>query len=739
MAAADKDKRIKLDVDEVNDALVDGFNFNLFHLADTWKDANAKPQIDKPNELFSKCMNILYGKNAMKKQYQSGLGKIRREAFTLKEAIVFPVNRLNPIDVFSDPTKKESIYIPSIIKYVIRDGAGISNEVSSNLKVLGIVSDYTDPARRLPTSMIPNARLFPEKGEPIFINDNVFQRLLGKSIIKNFVAIVQPDNACKVTFDIYDSVTRRIKEYTAIISENSYVAENPHAEFMTGNPIKNKWFNDNKDTLTYDIIQEGITRLLCKEIFGDVLMALVALKFKNHLKTHEGEYDGDAGVFTGDGSLTALCINLHLNVVSKSILKGNTSICTAYIFTDTPESILEEEKKVEIDRIISSNRKHIIDIEKVIEIMKLPDTEIEVKDIGNGSLSEEEKTRLIPFLEYFVELIEGINNNIFPHYDDGSLSGEDFVEFKQEASEYKIRNIINYINSSPGKYTISFRAMHNPFPGWATFVPYESVYDRMIFVNKDILTMKFMYIMLDIPYNNSTGGQRGGAVTPEQAAIPYFNLKEHDKEGNRTIISDEEETDPSSYLRKTIEEILKNNPHRIPFASKDGIVKYIEIDWRDVYELLYPIYEVSGTICYDTEFIVYAIQHYLTPKENPVSLISYYYKNIIHTPLSRRTPSTLEPVPSTPVAARHIELEEKEDEDKYYAVNTSVPAIGKRKLNVYANSSTGPFEKLSRFATPPRPSVPHTISTHTMAFGGHRKRKSNRKRKTRRGRKTSRR
>ena len=732
---------ITLDVGEIDDILLkDTFNFTLFHLADTWKDAIVKPSVNMPNELFSRCMKVLYGKDAMTQHYKGGLDKIKIHAKGLKDAKVFPVDRLNPIESFFDPSKKKSIHIPSNIKYVIRDWAGLSKSYATTLKVLGIVSDYTDPANREQTSKLADSRVFPEKGDPLFIDDSVFERLLGKPIIQNFVAVIEADNTCKVSFDINDIVRGGVKSYEAEIQEEAYRAVNDDAEFMTGNYTKNNWFNNNKDKITNDTIQEGIARLVCKEIFGDTLIGLVALKFKNHIKKHPGEYDGDAGVFTADGSLAALCIHLHLNLVTKSILNDHTAVCEAYIFTDDPESILQEEKEVEINRIIDNNKKHSKDIQNVIHSIKLPDTEIEVKDIGNGNLSEEEKLRLIPFLEYFVELIEGINKNIVPHYQEGYLPGDTFVEFKQAASEYNIRNIINYIDSSPGKYTIKFRSMHNPLPGWATEVyPYESEYDKMIFVNKDTIIMKLMYIILDIPYNAMTGGQRGGALMPSQTANQYFNLKEHDEQGDRTFISDEEENDPSSYLRKIIEEVLAKNPHRIPLAVKGAAVRYIDIDWTDIYELLYPIYQVSGTICYDPGFIVYAIQNYLTPKENPVSLISYYYENIIHRPLSLRKPPAPAGSPSTPLV-RHSEG------NIYYPVYP-VKGVGKRKFpmmnstgnnsNSNSNNNLRQPVKVSRPMTPQVKRTPY-IATPEMAFGGRRKRKSKKKRKTQKLRRTRR-
>lgn len=672
-----------------------------FHIADSWKDALVKPKLSKSNILFATCMKELYGPRSLTGTHQGILKALEEGARSTTLAQTYPVNRLKTIRALSSGTN-EPLYIPANIKYAIRDSAGISDHkgFSSNIKILGNVADYTDPAYRVAAHTVSGSRFFPDIGIPFIIEDTVFQTMLNKDIITDFKAIINRDYTCTLTCKLGG------EPYTANIASDFVAGNDPGAKLMTGNGDKNKWFIEHSNSTSPEIIKEGIIRLICKEFFGDVLMALVALSFKDNSVS----YGGDAAIFTGDNALTALSLNLNINVISKSRLKGNKFIsdCTAYLFTDD-EQLLVKEKQAEIDRIISSNKKFMGELNIVLSMISTPEREIQITYIDSYSIRRN-KAKLIGFFEECIEIIKYVNNALIRNRDELVNNGEEFlISSKQElTTSFYIRNFIKSINYDT--FTITFMNMHNPFPGWSTG---GKEYYIKIITNKMPILAKIQTILTA----ESSGGQRGGAFTASQIEPPngsiLFNIREHDEEEFSNFISEQEEIDPSSYLIQIIQDVLHKNPQQIGIShTGTGATEGVFVDWIDVYELLFPIFEVSGTICYSPELILYAIKTYLAPEiPDTVPPLITQYHTIIGKPFVTGTGPRASPLPS-----KRANMQYKRSS------STSLPSMRPVRKGPWTSMPYKTFKK-SKIIQVQRP----------LAIGGRRsKKRQQKKNKTRR-------
>jgi hypothetical protein len=433
------------------------------------------------------------------------------------------------------------------------------------------------------------------------------------------------------------------------------------SHFMTGNPDKNAWFNENATNITEETIQEGVVRLVCKEFFGDVLIALVALAYKKYHESDENSLESCAAVFTGDYPLTSLCITLKVNVVSR-LRKDYKSECMAYLFIDN-DDILHREKMAEIDTIIKNNvlcRNELITLRK--NICAGVRVKIEHIDEELDMRTKAAEARAVAsFLFYIAVVINGIIANL--HHLKGDEidvdneinirdTSESFIRFKQKISKYSIPSIIRRINKTRGNSIyVKFVNIKNIFPPWTVY-HHTDRFDTSTFRDKRVIVDKIKLLLSSLRVSH--GEQRGGALLPPMKGGDFSKLKrelnENPGNADRKFDLEEEEKNPTAYLQKVIQDVLDIHRPTISISKEATMVdrstsEIIEIDVIDVYQLLYPIYEVSGTINYDPNFILFAIKAYLVSDyPDEISLMEFYHKNILKVDYLEYVPSIL-PIP----------------------------------------------------------------------------------------------
>lgn len=628
------------------------FDYIGFHIADTLKDASASPTLSpSDNTLFKECMKQLYGERYTKKQYDT-LKRIYSNILFTSVATEISIDRLDRKGAVAG---KATTDIPSILKYVIRDTGGIADhsKFSSDTKNLGNIGDFTDAAKRSAALSIGGSRFFPEIGKEMRIDNSVFEFMLGRSIIRDFVGKINADHSCTVRFSINGI------SYTGNI-DNKF-NRSGHAIYMMGTPIKNIWFNTNEKNINTANIQEGIVYLLCKEMFGDVLLALIGLAFKGY----SDSYGGEAAVFTGDNSLTSLCIHLHVNVVSlMRDAEAKSSKCTAYLFTD-PIRILLNEKVAAVTKYIQNNIEIIGDLQNM-QAQIAGGISINIQNIVHLDERKDPRIRenISSFLQYIIEIIQafiiklesirdGIINVEMNKYIEDEIhienSEQDLDYFKGLISRFNCPTLIRIVLTQGGQlHHVKFSTTPNPFKS----VNFHRNEFRDIAKSTTTMAQKISQLV-----HSYRGGQRGGGLAPMKGGN-FSALKKEYAKGNGMQYDpfnlDEELKNPTAYLRKVINEVLTKHRPAIRLTEsasyEEGGSELVYIDDLDVYELLYPIYEVSGTINYDPNFILFAINAYLVSysPEAP-SLMEFYHTEILKVPF----PSSSKPVPrvGTPLAS----------------------------------------------------------------------------------------
>lgn len=446
-----------------------------FHKVDSCKDALAVPGVlNNPPysdpRLFKVCMSLIYtGTTSDAWPCSNFFGDLVRIENTKERELQedlrvdrhIIVKQINRLSYLSYGQFKMDTKLPVTIEQAIRDSGRGPKEFKNDIRIVYNPSDFSDPSPR--TSYMDRTAnkeefiIYPEVGNTFSLNSNIFERL-GARVIQKFSATIQQDKSCIIEFtlDIHQigkvEYSTRIDNRLKAVPGNIPVAGTEcAAQFFSGNPAKNTWFNTNRNNLSREYIKKGICYIVCKEFFGDIMIALFSLYYKQYAPNEEYK---KAAIFTADNALTAVCKAWKINFVSKNWKQTKqTQECVAVLYNTSPEQELPVNKQRVVDTIMKLNTILKDNLENIIAMPE----ETYIQDVGK--LNEFHKN----FLGKIVRLIEQTNNEL------ATVTGQDGIhnvnkitetltDFEKQIKLYKVANVVRSVN--PPRFA---RSISNPF------------------------------------------------------------------------------------------------------------------------------------------------------------------------------------------------------------------------------------------------------------------------------------
>jgi hypothetical protein len=587
-------------------------NLDGFHRLDSCKDAISattsilnNPPLSDP-VLFRRCMNVIYGTDVRVwpcASYSTILGRFEDEKENaLKQipgVLIKQINRLDYPESYGQVPRDTKL--PMSITHAIRDSGRGPKEFKKDIKILYNPSDFTDPSSR--TSIVDADRngeefeLYPVASREFRLDKPIFDKLLGVgNIINYFSATINADNTCDIGFEIV--INRTSYRYTSRIGANlNAIPGHPPiagtesaAEFFTGNPTKNKWFNVNKTNVNTETIKKGVCYIICKEFFGDIMIALFGLYYK----VNEPEAAKKAAVFTGDNALTAVCKAWKVNFVSKNWKQtSETQECVAVLFNASLADELRANKEKLVRDIIVLNESIRTHIKTIIETSD----GTSIKDVGNLNIFH--KTLLKVMDNY----IESINRNISTLTSDEasrfwvSSNGTSLVEFEKYLKLYKVAPFIR--SSRP---IIFARSISNPFK----FIPGININIKGEFVTnlQRLRNVQSLRIILQeiVEADELTRILQPASISSaEEAPVVegHGRMRRSQHGGTRRKRKYKQRGGTYDDLEdsEALREYQENEPTR---TLKMIIAHYIEDNYvEDIYNHLYFLFDINCVVCYN--------------------------------------------------------------------------------------------------------------------------------------------
>ena len=563
-------------------------SFHNLHKLDMCKDAQeatVKVRLalsPKVKTLFNESIKTLGNVqcNSYVMKLKSLENKIQEEIDSHTKVIQKQINRLDKPAMSYREVKDTGL--PLSIKLAIRDSGPTANSYRSDIEYLEVPSDYSDPATRTPLQ--GKAPRFPPTDKPLEIGQEVFLMMLGKeNVISDFRAVMAKDNSCTISFTItytynqsQETVLYATKVGANYKSKEAVAGAKDASPFFQGNAEKNTYFNENESKWTIkrtpkeqaETLGDAISYLICKEFFGDVLIALIARKYKV-----AGSPEGAAAVFTSDNALKCLCSLLQVDYVAKNWIKSGREEAVACLFSANPAAELEAAKAKIIEDIIAWNKNIINGIEFHVN------DENEFKGIGDIT-----PLQIKFFLEFFIPYTNKINKHLEAVSTNDKRS---LVDFREDIIRYKVTPVLK---SVAGNVVTLVRGVYNPFK----YVPKEVGDPPKGFPE---IKTEFVTYLQKISKEVKAVGEarvqlgkrkvRGGAGTAER------------KMEEDTVAIDE---NPTKVLKDTIERLLPG------FELYDVSGR---IDTEDIYTYLFTIYDIDCKISFNEVVIEELINGFL--------------------------------------------------------------------------------------------------------------------------------
>ena len=556
----------------------------VFHNLDVCKDAEqARVKVTlahtpKGTTLFEAATKALgfgsckgYGAKLEKFEHQ-----IQKKIDSDKDVIQKQINRLEKPAMSSRAVKDTGL--PLSIKFAIRDSGPNADTFRSDIKYLEVPSDYSDPATRTPLQ--GRAPRFPPTDKPLKIGHEVFSMMLGKDIIRDFSAVMAKDNSCMISFKVAYSYMGKQHEvaYATKVGANytsrgAVAGTKDASDFFQGNPEKNTYFNQNQSAWTIRksaaeqaaILGDAISYLICKEFFGDVLIALIARKYKV-----AGSPEGATAVFTSDNALKSLCSLLQVDYVAKNWSSSAREEGVACLFSANPAAELEAGKAKIIGDVIAWNNVLIDQVSAHI---------IEGNEFnGIGDIT---KSQIEFFQRFFIPYTQAINAYL------PTVSTKDarsLKEFREDIIRYQVVPVLKDLR---GDVVILVRGVYSPFKYVPTTVPPPAGFPE--------LKTEFVTYLHKI--RNDVNAVAVGRVQLGKRRMRGGAGEKEMEEYMRAI-----DENPTKVLKDTIERVLS----RFDLYDVHG-----KVDMEDIYAYLFTIYDIDCKVSFNEVVIEELIDGFL--------------------------------------------------------------------------------------------------------------------------------
>ena len=568
----------------------------IFHNLDVCKDAEqARVSVTLTHTpggttLFENATKALGFKSC--KGYKGALEKledsIQKKIDSDKDVIQKQINRLDKPSMSSREVKNTGI--PLSIKLAIRDSGASADSYREDIGFLEVPSDYSDPATRTPLQ--GRAPRFPPTGQSFQIGADVFSMMLGKDIIQDFTAVMSEDNSCVISFSIAYPYMGQLREFAYATevganytSRKAVAGANNASDFFQGNPEKNTYFNQNQSAWVIrkspleqaTVLGDAICYLISKEFFGDVLIALIARKYKV-----AGSPEGAAAVFTSDNALKSLCALLQVDYVAKNWKPAATEEAVACLFSADPVAELEAGKAKIIEDTMAWNERLGAEISAYIVDGN------EFKGIGPITRAQIEF-----FRQYFLPYVAAINAYI------RTVSIKDarsLVEFRVDIERYQVKNILKEVK---GDTITMYRGVYNPFKYVPATVAAPEGFPE--------INTEFLVFLQKFKGDRGAGAQ--GRVQLGKRRMQGGASAERIASAKRLEASTD--ANPTEALKGVIKRVLAG------FELDDVHGK---VDVNDIYNYLYGIYNIDCIVSFNDIVVGHLIDGFL---QGLVQLMSF--------------------------------------------------------------------------------------------------------------------
>jgi len=298
--------------------------------------------------------------------------------------------------------------LPVEVEYAFHDSGYSPTQIKHEIKQILSPGSYIDPASR---AKLGDGDVTLERGVTEITKAD-FEELGFEKAIHSFEGKLSGSNMkITMTFPGGD------KFHTERTREHEHAGEG--TDYFGGNPVKNKWFNNNPDG-SPEIAKKYI---LCKEL-GDTLQVMYANKIIKHQRKPSVQYC----MFTSDNVVLARCRQYRISVcVQQHVKKEYANVGSCYYYMN---SEITDAERISIFKAMY--KKQCLDRNATV-IQNIKDiTDVFYFDNRELSLDGEFRTLFKNIIEHIKEINEAVEDA------EPSMSLDEYKKFTAERTAFTL-------------------------------------------------------------------------------------------------------------------------------------------------------------------------------------------------------------------------------------------------------------------------------------------------------------
>lgn len=587
-----------------------------FHQYDICKDSRGEMPALTGNQLLEKVGKIFGFPINFCDGYDGALKRLKTDmmANVIRDSSVLevPINRLTRVYLSH---RENPPVLSGQVQKAIYDSGPLATTYQASVETYNTVAGFTDPG---PSSYDNTRTAYPALGQPLTIPDQTFNNMFPNSLIliTDFTGTINPDNSCRVAFNIRTKGSPDIPPHQIIIDfrqKFEYVVSingvresavnagvlNTSVAFFHGNATKNEYLRDNREPFSQPTILRAFLYVFCKEFLGDILIGLIGKHYDVARQANPG-LDNYA-VFTGDGMLELFCSLLNVNHVAvvrdKSLLEEAVLRLFSRLTQEQQDAALQREKQVALQGVITHNVNILVTVENIVNET--------IKYIEHVT-EDTNRKRPVSLDPQVIEVFRKIGNDIITinTFLIGTFGPRETIraditlkEFMEQIKLYKVRDPFRKMGDA--NTLVLYRGIHDVF----AYVPKD---DGLPQLESDVTKPELVTFLQKL--------QKTGAIKKRrQYGGNIFDDLQH---GDERAPANQEELkeymeDPDSLLNRSPTDFILHVIRRVI----GGRVISWDSDEHDIYNFIYQIMDTTCKISFNPGVIGGLIGLYNTEED----------------------------------------------------------------------------------------------------------------------------
>lgn len=587
-----------------------------FHQYDICKDSRGEMPALTGNQLLEKVGKIFGFPINFCDGYDGALKRLKTDmmANVIRDSSVLevPINRLARVYLSH---RENPPILSGQVQKAIYDSGPLATTYQASVETYNTVAGFTDPG---PSSYDNTRTAYPALGQPLTIPDQTFNNMFPNSLIliTDFTGTINPDNSCRVAFNIRTKGSPDIPPHQIVIDfrqKFEYVVSingvresavnagvlNTSVAFFHGNATKNEYLRDNREPFSQPTILRAFLYVFCKEFLGDILIGLIGKHYDVARQANPG-LDNYA-VFTGDGMLELFCSLLNVNHVAvvrdKSLLEEAVLRLFSRLTQEQQDAALQREKQVALQGVITHNVNILVTVENIVNET--------IKYIEHVT-EDTNRKRPVSLDPQVIEVFRKIGNDIITinTFLIGTFGPRETIradiplkEFMEQIKLYKVRDPFRKMGDA--NTLVLYRGIHDVF----AYVPKD---DGLPQLESDVTKPELVTFLQKL--------QKTGAIKKRrQYGGNIFDDLQH---GDERAPANQEELkeymeDPDSLLNRSPTDFILHVIRRVI----GGRVISWDSDEHDIYNFIYQIMDTTCKISFNPGVIGGLIGLYNTEED----------------------------------------------------------------------------------------------------------------------------